>query len=59
MSDVAYVIWFIATAVLTLGILTALALEGAGAFHHGPARRRRSPLESRQYWPHTSAPRHH
>lgn len=59
MSDTAYVIWFVATALITTGIMLALIMEAMGTFSHGPkASRARSPRESKQYWPHTSALHH-
>jgi hypothetical protein len=55
MSEMGYVIWFIATAVITTGILVVLVMEAMGTFsHEDPDRRRpRTPREARQYWPHT------
>lgn len=59
MSETGYVIWFIATAVITTVILTVLAMEGMGAFSHGPKRPEpRTPREAKQYWPHTSGMHH-
>ncbi|QYJ04044.1 hypothetical protein KUV85_17240 [Nocardioides panacisoli] len=54
MSEMGYLIWLIATAVLTTGILIAVALEGAIDKRHGPP----SPREAKQYWPHTSGQHH-
>lgn len=59
MSETAYVIWFVATALITTGILLTLVMEAMGTFSHGrKPTGPRAPREAKQYWPHTSALHH-